>query len=354
MFVSINRTIYGRDSNMDNRQQKRVTLRHLASVCNLSVSTVSQILNNRDTYSTEKTKELVRRTAHELGYRPNIGYKLMHGISTKTAAIVLSYSDMMASEYIQKITLSLIDRLNEKGYFTDTVKMPDEWPKRKQAIERVMERGAEFMVALWKPCEWEDLERIAQTIPVAVMGGRNAIDGIGMVDIDVVHGVTRILEHFRESGCRNIRMISDISDPDRMTAFSRFMGIPQDQLGPFIIPLPNDGRLHHNERVPENAVKLGYQLTRELLKRDPDTDAIFYFTDYYALGGAKYLLETGRVIGKDIRIAGYNNTTAVRCCPYPISSVGQNEEETVDLLLEFENGKKPCRILQKPEIFIRD
>ena len=121
---------------MDNRQQKRVTLRHLASVCNLSVSTVSQILNNRDTYSTEKTKEVVRRTAHELGYRPNIGYKLMHGLSTKTAVIVLSYSDMMSSEYIQKITLSLIDHLNEKGYFTYIVKMPDEWPKRKQAIEQ--------------------------------------------------------------------------------------------------------------------------------------------------------------------------------------------------------------------------
>ena len=193
---------------MDNRQQKRVTLRHLASVCNLSVSTVSQILNNRDTYSTEKTKELVRRTAHELGYRPNIGYKLMHGLSTKTAVIVLSYSDMMSSEYIQKITLSLIDHLNEKGYFTYIVKMPDEWPKRKQAIEQVMERGAEFMVALWKPCEWEDLARIAQTIPVAVMGGRNAADNIGIVDIDVVYGVTRMLEHFRESGCRNIRMIS--------------------------------------------------------------------------------------------------------------------------------------------------
>ena len=50
---------------MDNRQQKRVTLRHLASVCNLSVSTVSQILNNRDTYSTEKNK----RTGQENGAR---------------------------------------------------------------------------------------------------------------------------------------------------------------------------------------------------------------------------------------------------------------------------------------------
>ena len=132
------------------------------------------------------------------------------------------------------------------------------------------------------------------------------------------------------------------------------MGIPQDQLGAFMIPIPDNSMLLHNERSPEDTTKLGYQLTRELLNRDPDTDAIFYFTDYYALGGAEYLLETGRKIGKDIRIAGYNNTTAVRCCPYPISSVGQNEEETVKLLLEFENGKKPCKIMQKPEIFIRD
>lgn len=340
---------------MEAKQQKRVTLRHLASVCNLSVSTVSQILNNRDTYSTEKTKEFVRQTARELGYRPNIGYKLMHGISTKTAAIVLSYSDMMGSEYIQKIVLSLIDRLNEKGYFAYTVKMPGSWPERKRAIERVMERGAEFLVALWKPCEWEDLERIAKTIPVVVIGGRNAPGSIATVDLDVVYGVSRMLEHFREAGCRKIRMVSTPSDPDRLAAFSRFMGLPEERLAPYMSLIPEDEKmLRHNEQYPEFAVEVGYCKTRELLERDPETDAIFYFTDLYALGGAKYLIESGRVIGRNVRIAGYNNTSAARCCPYPISSVGQNEKETVRLSLEFADGKPPCHILQKPEIFIRD
>lgn len=340
---------------MEKLAKKRVTLRHLARICDLSVSTVSQILNDRDSYCTEKTKQFVKNTARELGYRPNIGYKLMHGITTRTAAIILSYSDMISGEYLQKIMLHLIDRLNEKGYFVYTAKMPTSWPERKQAMERVLERGVEFLIALWKPCEWEDLEVIARQLPVVVMGSVPASLQIASVDIDVIYGVTQIFEHFRNSGCQNIRMVSTLDNYDRITAFSRFMNLEGKELAPYIVPLTGrDTCLRHNEQEPEIAMEIGYRKTRELMEREPEVDAIFYFTDLYALGGAKYLLETGRVIGKDIRIAGYNNTTAVRCLPYPISSVGQNEEETVRLLLDFEAGKPPCRIVQRPDVFIRN
>ena len=340
---------------MQQLKNKRITLRYLAKICNLSVSTVSQILNDRDSYCTEKTKEFVKKTARELGYRPNIGYKLMHGIRTRTAAIILSYSDMISGEYLQKIMLLLIDRLNEKGYFVYTAKMPDAWSERKQAMERVLERGVEFMIALWKPCEWEDLEVIARQLPVVVMGSVPPTLKIASVDIDVIYGVTKIFEHFQNSGCRNIRMISTLDNYERITAFSRFMNLSGEKLLPYIVPLTGrDACLRHNEQEPEIAMEIGYRKTKELMAREPEVDAIFYFTDLYALGGAKYLLELGRVIGKDIRIAGYNNTTAVRCLPYPISSVGQNEEKTVRLLLDFEAGKMPCRIVQRPDVFIRD
>lgn len=338
---------------MNDVPPKRVTLRQIASVCNLSVSTVSQILNDRDTYSTEKTRTFVKETAQKLGYHPNIGYKLMHGISTKTVAVVLGFPDMIGHEYIQKILLMLIDRLNEQGYFVYTVKMPPEWSKRGAALMKALERGMEHMICLGKPCEVEELEYIHKRVHTCVSMG-TAADFISSVDIDVFYGVTKILEHFRDSGCRRIKAITS-EEPVRLAALEKFFGCTSKELTPHLVRLSStEVHLRNDRNYPELAMQYGYEKTRELLKRDPDTDAIFYVTDSYALGGIRYLHEIGRVIGRDVRVAGYNNSVPIRCSPFPVSSVGQNEEEIVSQLLELSREKTVKHIMLKPEVFIRN
>ena len=49
---------------------KQITIKNIAKELNLSFSTVSRALNNHPDIK-EKTKELVRKKAKELGYRPN-------------------------------------------------------------------------------------------------------------------------------------------------------------------------------------------------------------------------------------------------------------------------------------------
>ena len=68
----------------------QVSLKSIACRCGLSVSTVSQILNGRRNYCSEEQIARVRKLAAEMGYQPNIGYKIMVGEKTRTVAILFS------------------------------------------------------------------------------------------------------------------------------------------------------------------------------------------------------------------------------------------------------------------------
>ena len=154
------------------RKIRRITLRDVARSCNLSVPTVSQILNNRaSNFSSEETRRLVRETAERLGYQPNLGYKLMRGISTKTVALVIGHANMKDFEYIRKFIFLILERLSSEGYSVYIETMPDGWSKRQRhdIMLNLIQRGAEHFISIGKPCEWEDLDALEQRTGITMM-----------------------------------------------------------------------------------------------------------------------------------------------------------------------------------------
>ena len=71
-------------------KNRKVTLKQVAAAANLAVPTVSQILNGRRNYCSGEQIARVRKLADEMGYQPNIGYKITVGEKTRTVAILFS------------------------------------------------------------------------------------------------------------------------------------------------------------------------------------------------------------------------------------------------------------------------
>ncbi|MGI5867938.1 MAG: LacI family DNA-binding transcriptional regulator [Kiritimatiellia bacterium] len=93
---------------------KRTTLRQVAAAAEVSLSTASHILGTRaDRYSPEM-RERVRRTAVELGYRPNGFAKAMRSGRFGAASLLLS-SNPDHSELFNPLTIGIHDALAEQG-----------------------------------------------------------------------------------------------------------------------------------------------------------------------------------------------------------------------------------------------
>lgn len=315
------------------RKIRRITLRDVARSCNLSVPTVSQILNNRaSNFSSEETRRLVRETAEKLGYQPNLGYKLMRGISTKTVALVIGHANMKDFEYIRKFIFLILERLSSEGYSVYIETMPDGWSKRQRhdIMLNLIQRGAEHFISIGKPCEWEDLDALEQRTGITMMTFGSQYRN--SVNVNVEKGVSLLLEHCLEKGCKKIRAVLPY-DKDRFEALAKVLKLNEEEVKSIICHHENPCTDSPEQQL-ELHMALGYEKTKELFEKEPDTDAVLYLSDYFAIGGANYLRESGRIIGKDVRLLAFNNTLAVQAYPYPISSVSHNLNAVVDCIMK--------------------
>lgn len=313
------------------RKIRRITLRDVARSCNLSVPTVSQILNNRaSNFSSEETRRLVRETAEKLGYQPNLGYKLMRGISTKTVALIIGHANMKDLEYVRQQIFMVLERLSREGYAVYIETMPFDWSKRAGIIRNLIQRGAEHFISINKPCEWEDLELFKEKMGITMMCVFEEYKHSIYVDIE--KGVSELLEHCLRQGCKKIRAVIPY-DRARLSALCKVLKLDEEEVKSIIChyEIP---RTDSPEQQLAVHMALGYARTKELFEKEPDTDAVLYLTDYFAIGGANYLRETGRVIGKDVRLMAFNETLPVQAYPYPISSVSHNLKAIVDCIME--------------------
>jgi DNA-binding LacI/PurR family transcriptional regulator len=61
-----------------------------------------------------------------------------------------------------------------------------------------------------------------------------------------------------------------------------------------------------------------------------------------ALGGIKVINKKGLTVGKDLLVAGFYNTSAIRQHFLPISSIGYNVQAILEKLLEHAFDDNPC------------
>lgn len=329
----------------------RVTLQDVAKSCKLSVPTVSQILNNRSSnFSSEETRRLVRETAGRLGYHPNLGYKIMRGMSTKTVALVIGHANLKDSEYIRQFIFMILERLSNEGYAVYIETMPGDWTKRRGIIANLIQRGTEHFISIGKPCEWEDLDALEKQTGITMM--TFCAEYKNTVNVNVEKGVTLLLKHCLERKCRKIRAITSW-DKDRIRALSKVLNMEEKELSSIVTTLPSTAIDSLTNQLAEN-IEQGYLRTKELFEKEPDTDAVLYLSDYFAIGGAGYLQKTGRVIGKDVRLVAFNNTLPVQAYPYPISSASHNMEQVVKYIMENFTNRNAGVFNVDPIIHIRD
>ena len=306
-----------------------VTIKDIAKVLNISVSTVSRAL--RDTYDVSKdTRDKVLAVALESKYKPNFNATGLAKRSTHNIGVVLPY----ITNYYFSTVITGIQEVAYSKDFTITLFLTNDSPERELAIIQNLHISSldGLLVSVSSNSNSCDhfQELMDQGLPI-VFFDRVASDiKTSKVMQDDYNGAFEAVEHLIKNGYRRI---AHIAGPKELT-------FTQKRLQGYI-----DALKKHNIPVREEWIiysgfsqEWGEKDTYELLKCKTIPNAIFAVNDRKAVGAMIALKNKNIRIGKEMGVIGFTND--------PMSTI---ISPTLTTIAEpaFEIGKISCELLLK-------
>ena len=333
----------------------RSTLKNIAERAGLSIPTISQIMNDRKNFCSEATKQRVREIAREIGYRPNFAYKLMQGQTTKTVAILNSMPQMNSEEYVLKLIMLLISGFDKLGYSAYCNAFSQDPDENLEKIRMLINRGVENFVFLGCPFGHESIFKELKKNKLPVIGNSPVFER--WVSRGVKFGIQEIFRFFESQVGGNYKLICQEKEANEGNEKIRTL---MSMHGHSSINQTIEEKVFFSENIDfevsdyaKQAYPVAYEATRRLLEQEPDTGAIMYMNDSFAIGGAEFILQPENQKYRHILLAGCNNDHAVYKFPLPISSVELRLEEIAEQLILNSLNPGECQITVKPRVYLR-
>ncbi|MGN0293422.1 MAG: LacI family DNA-binding transcriptional regulator [Lachnospiraceae bacterium] len=309
------------------------TIKEIAKMCNVSIATVSNILNGKPNAS-EETKKRVLDAAKELNYTPNYVAKNLKMKTTRTIGVIVEDMTVFcAPEIIDGIT----EYCEEKGYCILLTnlrlykKYKDEYYHNDiisghvhRAIKELVSKQVDGIIYVTAherilKCMPQELQ-----VPVVMAYGYSKSSRIPSVVVDDIGGEHKIASYVLDQGHRKVGLITgkenSIHTRDRLLGYQRAL------------------YEHHVLYNPDYVVtgdwtrEGGYRAACILLEKD--VTAVLCMNDLMAGGVYDRLEELNMIPGTDISVAGYDNREVAGYYKPPLT--------TVELPL-FEIGQTACR-----------
>ena len=294
---------------------KRVTLRDIARLAQVSVATVSRVLNNQP-YVDDVTREAVRRAAEELEYPLK---NLRRPLQTTQKVVLLNREQSLPASRDINI-LGGIDRLMALGAQSFLEEQCTATSVRRshmrpdEAWEYANDPDVSGLILLGGVHD-HGFVRALQTagLPFVVAGAHLRPLEVNCVMANYIQGMEQAVAHLVERGRRRIGLVN--GPPTTNTSEEKYKGLR--------LALS----LHGLPFAPEQVVagdflsEAGHAKTLELLARTPDLDAIIYCDDVAAVGGLSALKERGRRVPDDVAVIGFHDYDIARFTDPPLTSV---------------------------------
>ena len=310
------------------------TLKDIAKLTNLTVSTVSDILNDRPKarYS-EATRKLVHDAAKEVGYARNrLAHGVMKGRSHMIGILVPDLSNPFYSTLLQRIT----PVLREADYSPLVQEVPPSaHPEGEaEALKALSEFRVDGIIA-FSIHNASHEEFFAQQIkngrPVVGMGmGLKAspkLSGLLNVGIDFEDGIVEACEHLVSRGHTKVAFIGNFPWDKRLGRRYELINENFERLGISGQPAQQISCPHSLSGAKESFATF--------LDNTPKADwpnALFALNDNLAIGSMRAAKDSGMRIPEDLAVIGFDNTPIGRTLPISLSSIGCRPRDIGGLL----------------------
>lgn len=274
---------------------REVTIRDVAKSCNVSIATVSRIINDNGRFSLN-TKNKVLKAIKDLNYVPNNNAISMVTKKNKMLGIVVPN---LSNPFYSAVIQGAIDTLQGTGYYVTVLVTEDDKSIEEELLNRYLNKGVDGMLLISahnKPDFFRRIKKPAVLIDRYVEG--SGLEGVVIDNLSGVYGLTKL---FIEYGHKKIAMINGLLDYN--DGLDRYRGY-QMALDEYSIPRVKDYYI-----CGLWTQEHGYNSTMKLMQlKDPPT-AILAGNNVICEGVLYALRELNLKIGKDISLAGFDETS---------------------------------------------
>ncbi|WP_461533577.1 LacI family DNA-binding transcriptional regulator [Sinomicrobium sp.] len=308
----------------------QVTLKDIASILGVSVTTVSKALKDYPDISND-TKHAVRLLAEKLNYKPNIHAVTLRSNQSKTIGAILPKID---HPFFAEAITGIISEANVHGYQVIILFSDESITTEEQQVDLLLEKRVDgiLMSLANETNRFDHLHKIIKNqVPLVLFDKITRQVNCSKVIIDDEKAAYKAVSHMIKTGCRNIGILSGPEFPSnynsRLKGYLRALEeheITQD-----------DTKICRCDHL---SIEEGRSNTETLLKNHPEIDGIFCITDHIALGSISYLNDKGISIPDQISVMGFSNWMITPYIKPHLSTVDQPSiqmgKESASLLID--------------------
>lgn len=294
------------------------TIKDVARQANVSIATVSRVLNGQGGYS-KATEEKVLIAIKELGYQPNAFARGLINKKSNSLGILFPEVSSQFSSKILRGAEEAAHRLDSSVIVCNTASHGQRTMKYLQLLTEKRVDGILFVSEMITEEYYKKLE--SMKVPVVLISTESYQYSLPFVKVDDKHAAFTATDYLLKMGHSKIGMISGNKE-DIIAGQPRIEGFKQAlaQRGLTI----NEENIIHAQGFSFNDGVTGLP---KLLEQSPDLTAIFAASDALALGAISSAYKLGIKIPDHLSIIGYDNLPIAEMAIPPLTTVAQPLEE---------------------------
>jgi LacI family transcriptional regulator len=285
------------------------SLRDVAKQANVSLGTVSNVLNRPTTVS-EETKQKVREAIDMLGFIPNAGDSRL----TQNSKLVGLILPLGQNPFYDELAQGVEDSLSKAGYRVLIGYSREDEAIELQLLNSMVEANFRGIIVTPVGADNQVFDKfIDKNVRVGFISQTDDEPEQCSVSIDQVRGGYIGIEYLASLGHKKIMWLSG---PDHHhQSNQRFVGITQAAKD-FDIELSV-------MNSPSLDFLAGEHLAPQIIAAGPLPDAIFAGNDALALGVMNYFHKVGIPVPGQVSVLGYDNVSYAESALVPLTTVSQ-------------------------------
>lgn len=299
---------------------QKISIIDIAQMANVSIATVSRVLNQRGRYSRETEKRILD-LVEQVGYTPNTVAQSLRTRKSQSIGVIVPD---ITNEFFARIVRSIENAVVPCGYSVFVCDTHEQQELETLHINSLIAKNVDGVIYISGKADVAGNE-VKNRIPVVYID-RYPENAPTIIQSDNEQGGFLATEELIRKGCRRIVILRDYHHLS--TVRHRHQGYvnAHRQYGVEIdeVLLVKDCPWYENAKLA----------IEQMVREKADFDGIFATNDMMALGALHALLEAGISVPQQVKIVGFDDISLSEFCKIPLTTITQDTQTIGELSVE--------------------